>query len=184
MTDENQNRKKQADAILYQYGLLEELSRYGVPHLVGSYRMDLMAWNDLDLDIENDRMSLEKLYQLSAFLLKRFHPTWYEAKEEVTAEGKTVWFHGLEAWIEGELWNIDLWFFDRETIREAERYCDRLVKQVKEQPGARETILRLKQELIGRGLYGFGKYTSMEVYEAVLDRHMTKVEELWERRKI
>ena len=45
--------------------------------------MDMMAWNDLDIDIENDNMSLEKLYELSVFIINTFHPLWYEAKEVV-----------------------------------------------------------------------------------------------------
>ena len=54
--------KEQAKCILYDCGLLDELSKYGTPHIVGSYRMDMMAWNDLDIDIENENMSLGKLY--------------------------------------------------------------------------------------------------------------------------
>ena len=49
-------RKEQADCILYKYNLLNELKKYGTPHIIGSYRMDMMAWNDLDIDIENDNM--------------------------------------------------------------------------------------------------------------------------------
>lgn len=183
MPDENKARKKQADLILYQYGLWEEIKKYGVPHLIGSYRMDMMAWNDLDLDIENDAMSLDKLYRLSGFILRHFHPTWYEAKEEVTSEGKTVWFHGFETLIEGELWNVDLWFFDRETIQAAEKDCDRRLQQVNARPGSREQILCLKKDLIKRGLYSFGQYTSMDVYEAVLDRQITGIEEFLASRK-
>jgi hypothetical protein len=82
--------------------------------------MDMMAWNDIDIDIENQGMSLEKLYQLTSYIIETFHPFWYEAKEEVNDEGQTVWFQGFEAMIDGERWNFDLWFFDRETIEKAE----------------------------------------------------------------
>lgn len=64
--------KKQADKILYNCGLLDKLNEFGKPHIIGSYRMDLMAWNDLDIDIENDDMSLEKLYSLSIGLSTHF----------------------------------------------------------------------------------------------------------------
>lgn len=110
-------RKPQADRILYEFRLLKKLEEVGVPHIIGSYRMDMMAWNDLDIDIENDGMSLDKLYELSSFILNTFHPTWNEAKEEINEDGKRVWFHGFETTITGELWNIDLWFFDKETIK-------------------------------------------------------------------
>ena len=44
--------------------------------------MDMMVWDDLDTDIENDSMSLEKPYELSSFMLNTFHSTWHEAKVE------------------------------------------------------------------------------------------------------
>lgn len=165
-----------AKCILYNYGLLEELSRYGTPHIIGSYRMDMMAWNDLDIDIENDNMSIDKLYALSQFIMDRFHPVWYEAKEEINAENKTVWFHGFEAFIGNELWNVDLWFFDKDTIKSAEEYCDRIAQQAKELPESKEQIIRLKRALIARKLYSFEQYTSMDVYNAVLNQHIADIE--------
>ncbi len=45
-------QKEQADYILYQCGLLKELKKYGCPHIIGSYRMDMMAWNELDINVE------------------------------------------------------------------------------------------------------------------------------------
>lgn len=169
--------KEQAKRILYDLGLLDELSKYGTPHIIGSYRMDMMAWNDLDIDMENENMSLDKLYCLSQFIIDKFHPTWYEAKEELNSENKTVWFQGFEALIGNELWNVDLWFFDKDTIKAAEDYCDRIVQRTKELPESKEQIIRLKKALIARKLYSFDQYTSMDVYSAVLDKHITDVED-------
>ena len=169
--------EERAKYILYDCGLLDELSRYGTPHIIGSYRMGMMAWNDLDIDIENESMSLAKLYRLSQFIMDKFHPVWYEAKEEINSENKTVWFHGFEAFIENELWNVDLWFFDKDTIRSAEEYCDRIERQVKELPESKERIVHLKRELIARKLYSFNQYTSMDVYDAVLNRNIADIED-------
>lgn len=58
---------EQAEYILQDCGLLEELSGYGTPHVIGSYRMAMMAWNDLD--IENEKMPLDKLHRLSQFTI-------------------------------------------------------------------------------------------------------------------
>lgn len=168
--------EEQANYILYDCGLLEELSKYGTPHIIGSYRMNMMAWNDLDIDIENENMSLDKLYCLSKFIIDRFHPTWYEAKEEINSENKTVWFQGFETFIKNQLWNIDLWFFDKNTIKLAEDYCDRIIRQVKEQPNSKEHIISLKRKLISRKLYSFDQYTSIDVYNAVLNQHISDVE--------
>lgn len=176
-----QERKRCAERILHEQGLYERLAEIGIPHVIGSCRMDMMAWNDLDIDIENQTMSKEKLYDLTAYILKSFSPSWYEAKEEINDEGKTVWFHGFEAEIDGETWNFDLWFFDVETIQKAENYCDRIAHQVKQNPSSRRAIIRIKEELIARDLYGFEKYASMDVYRAVLEQGIVTTDELLQR---
>lgn len=171
--------KERADAILCERGLMAQLEKYGRPHLIGSCRMDMMAWNDIDVDIENDGMSLEKLYQLTAYIMEAFHPFWYEAKEEVNDEGKTVWFQGFEAMIDGERWNFDLWFFDRETIEKAEAFCDGIAARAT--AAQKEQIIGLKQELIARDLYAFDKFHSMDVYQAVLEEGVAAIEEFLEK---
>lgn len=173
----NKEKKRVSDRILFEFGLFDELKKIGVPHVIGSYQMDMMVSNDLDVDVENDEMSLEKLYGLTAFVLKTFHPFWYEAKQEVNDKGETVWFHGFEFQIEDEIFNVDVWFFHRETISEAENYCKRIASQSTD--AQKETVINLKRELINRGLYRFDKYTSMHVYEAVLEKHVTNLEELF-----
>ena len=120
-------------------------------------------------------MSLEKLYALSDFILRTFHPVWYEAKEEVNAEGKTVWFHGFETTITGELWNVDLWFFDKETIDNAEKYCDNIMAKTSQRQ--KDIIVNIKQDLIARGLYSFEQYKSMDVYKTVIENGVTNVDE-------
>jgi hypothetical protein len=84
----NDELKANADRILYEFGLHHKLEEIGTAHLIGSYRMDMMAWNDLDIDIENQNMSLEMLYELTAFIIERFHPVWYEGKQEINDKGK------------------------------------------------------------------------------------------------
>ena len=171
------DRRANADRILYEFGLLKEVEKIGNAHIIGSYRMDMMAWNDLDLDIENDAMSLKKLHKLSAFIIDTFHPLWYEAKEEALPDGRKVWFHGFETMVTGELWNIDLWFFDKETILDAAHYCDAIAENTN--PLQKEIIVSIKSELITRKLYAFDKYKSTDVYEAVLEKGVTNIDEFF-----
>ena len=168
-------KKETADILLNDFGLLKELEKYGKPHPVGSYRMDMMAWNDIDIDVENDGMSLEKLYGLTKFILERFRPTWYEAKEELTPDGKKVWMHGFETVYDGELWNFDIWFFDKADIERAERYCDSVATRMTDKQ--KNTAVEIKRELIRRGLYSFEQYRSIDVYKAVLDMNVKDADE-------
>ena len=171
----NGDRKKKANHILYDFGLIKELEKIGVPHIIGSYRMDMMSWNDLDIDIENDNMSLDKLHNLSFYIINTFRPVWYEAKEELTKDGKKVWFQGFETMITGELWNIDLWFFDKETINNVECYCDDIVSKTNQKQ--KDTIVNIKNELISKGLYSFEQYKSIDVYKAVIENNVRNIDE-------
>lgn len=173
----NEERKNVANKILYEKGLWDKLCQIGTPHIIGSYKMDLMAWNDLDIDIENDQMSMDKLYDLTQFIIQNFRPKWYEAKEEINDQQKTVWFQGFESIVEGELWNLDLWFFDVETIQKSEEFCEKIMKMTKEKQEKKEIIIKIKQELRERNLYCFEKYTSMDVYAAVLEQGITNTDE-------
>ena len=175
----NEERKKQADVLLYEIGLLNKIKEYGEPHIIGSYRMDIMAWNDLDIDILNNQMSIDKLYELSRFTFKAFKPIWYEAKQETNSEGETIWFHGFETMITGTLWNVDLWFLDEKTILKAEKYCDHISEKIKSNQTYAEIIFKIKETLIGNKQYGYGKYTSNNVYKAVLEHKVKSVDEFF-----
>lgn len=175
-------KREQAMAILRETRLLEELSHYGEPHIIGSVRMDLMAVNDIDIDILNTGMNLEKLYRLVVYVLKTFRPRWFEAKEEATDEGKTVWFCGFICATGGEEWNFDLWFFDQETIDRAEAFCDGIACRMAADPAIRQAIIEIKAGLHSKGLYRWDLYHSMDVYSAVLDQGVRTLEAFLEKR--
>lgn len=167
--------KENADKLLYDLSLLNELNKYGTTYIIGSYSMDLMAWNDLDIYVSNESMSKEKLYELTSFILDTFKPVWYEAKRDII-DGKTAWFHGFETKILGELWNIDIWFFDKETIAKAIDFSKNIKSKLLHNPTAKDIVINIKQSLIANEQYGFEKYTSMDVYKAVFKEGITTYE--------
>lgn len=168
--------KETADKLLYDFGLLNELNKYGTPHIIGSYTMNLMAWNDLDIYVSNETMSTEKLYELTPFILNTFKPVWYEAKQDII-DGKTAWFHGFETKLLGELWNVDIWFFDDEAITNAIEFCNEIKVQADAGETKRMATINIKQALIENEQYGFGKYTSMDVYRAVFEMGIMSYDE-------
>jgi hypothetical protein len=178
-----ENKKAFANRLLYEYGLWDKLNNIGKAHIIGSYRMDMIVSNDLDIDVLNLEMSKEKLYELTKYIIETFNPVWYEAKQEVNDDGNTIWFHGFETTILGELWNVDIWFFDQDTIDKAEAFCDNIYEKIKENSAKKEAIIYLKNALIDRGLYNSEKYTSIDVYDAVLNKNIHTIDEFLKRVK-
>jgi len=174
-------RKQKADFILESTGLVEELSRFGEVHVIGSVRTGLMATNDIDLYIDNAAMTLEFLHEITCYILRTFNPTWYEASEEMTSEGAIVYYHGFEAVIGSEKWNFDIRFLDRNTIVEAENFCYRIEKEIGEFPAKENAVLEIKNALIAKGLYNHNGYGGMDVYKAVFDMNILTPAAFFER---
>ena len=61
---------------------------------------------------------------------------------------------------------------------DAERYCDEIAQRTSQ--SQKNTIVRIKEELIAQGLYSFEKYKSLDVYKAVLENGVVDVEEFIE----
>lgn len=169
-------RKDRAEKLLDSLRLTDHLERFGSVHMIGSYNTDLMASNDIDIYVENSRMSLELLHELTVYILNSYSPVWYEAREEVTKDGKVVWFHGFECVFSGERWNFDIRFVDRETIDEAERFCNEIKLVTEGYPAKKNAIMEIKIGLISRGMYSYDKYNSMDVYRAVLEQNISTFE--------
>ena len=77
--------------------------------------------------------------------------------------------------IAGELWNVDLWFFDKDTIRDAESYCDNVAHNTSRIQ--KDAVIQIKNDLISMGLYSDIKYRSIDVYKAVMEKN---VKSTWE----
>ena len=76
--------------------------------------------------------------------------------------------------IAGQLWNVDIWFFDIAKIEAATDYCDSIAQQTT--PEQKRQIVAIKEELIRRGLYSFEAYRSIDVYRAVTEFGFTTPE--------
>ena len=73
------------------------------------------------------------------------------------------------------MWNVDLCFFDKEPISNAEFYCDSIIKNTNQ---AHKTIIKdIKRELIKKGIYSFDQYKSVDVYKAVMENGVKDINE-------
>jgi len=170
--------RQEADKLLYDYGILKLLERHGKPHVIGSYQMDMMTYNDLDINIEMYDDSFEGLYALSNdinILIKPYRFEGYIIKNNNL-------FYGCETDITGERWNIDIWFRSKAEIIETKEYCDNISRQFSDNPKLKKAMFTIKQELIELRLYGIDKspkkhYHSADIYKAILDEGILSFED-------
>jgi hypothetical protein len=90
-----------------------------------------MAWNDLDVDVENEKVNIKNIHEILKYVIEKFSPVWIEGKK-CTLNGKTCYFIGFETEILGNLWNVDIWFFDKEEIEKCKSYCEEINKRLDE----------------------------------------------------
>jgi hypothetical protein len=175
------NIKENGNKILYGYGLLKELNKYGKSHIIGSYKMDLMVWNDLDIDIENENICMKSIYSIMEFIFNTYLPIWFEGKQ-TKLNNKKCYFIGFETNILGKIWNIDLWFINRLEIERCERYCNEISEKINRNKKLQNYIIKIKKELMQNGLYSVS-YNSVDVYDAVLNHGIREAKELLEKYK-
>lgn len=162
--------REKADCLLAQTGLMDVLC----PHkavIVGSYAMDLMTWNDLDIYVDIGEMSVEKWFETVSGAVKAVQPTRIDGFQDAE---KGKFFLGMETMITGERWNIDIWGKTSGEIANALAENRAMKARFEADVQAREAMMRIKNALIGRKMYGFDKgrehFHSPEIYEAVLER--------------
>jgi hypothetical protein len=172
----NNRTQEQANRLLHEFGLLSKLNEYGKTHIIGSCKMNLMAWNDLDIDVENNTITISSIHELLKYIIDVFKPIWFEGKQEIM-DGKKCFFIGFETEVLGELWNVDIWFLDKTEIEKCEKYCNEIIRRTKDDEILQNIIIEMKRELRSRGMYS-SVYGSVDVYDAVLNRKIYSVDEM------
>lgn len=180
------NLRQEGKQLLDSTGLRAILERFGEVSIGGSYVYDLLVDRDIDIDVrlpKNTDLTFDVRAELAATLLREVHamrgikmadlhhfPT--GAKHQIDG----IWY-GLNVISEqsSERWNIDIWLLPEGSRTEENiALTERLMNVAANE---RETIMRLKQEALARGIKEKGA-TSVQIYRAVLERGATSLDEI------
>lgn len=176
--DINQMIKDEADIILYKEELFTLLSKYGVPYITGSYALNLMTWRDLDIYIQKENMNEAEFFQLGAEINKRYQPVKMSNRNERITQTKGLPFGlywGVYFGNERQgAWKIDIWAVDQKECRRLLKFCDDIAAKLT--PLSKQIILTIKSVCWQDPEYR-RSYTSTDIYEAVLDKGITTLEE-------
>lgn len=171
--------RSEADRLMTAANLLSVLRRHGTPAITGSYFMNTMTWNDLDLYLLPGE-SFDP-HAMIADLTRALRPARLDGFVDDSGT-----FFGCETFITGQRWNVDIWVRSEDKIAQSLQYCRTLLGKIDAVPDARTAILEIKSGLTAAGMYGFDKhpsrhYHSPEIYAAVLDEGIRTVEEFLDR---
>jgi hypothetical protein len=112
----NNRIKSEADEFLYGKGLIGILNSFGLPHISGSYALNLMTCRDLDIYLEIETICSREFYSLWGQIAELLNPVKMHFRDERIAKTS-----GLPAglnwgsYLENERadgWKIDIWAID------------------------------------------------------------------------
>lgn len=165
---------KETDEILEELDLINFLSKFGKIEIVGSYKLGLMVWEDIDIHIITEKPNkkqalyilkdlLERSKVLSVTIIdnrtKRVYPNYPEG-----------FYIGIKYKNNETKWKIDIWL-----TSEKETEIDNLIQE-KLDENNRKYILEIKSKLFDNPKYR-KDILSIDIYKAVLEKGVKNLEE-------
>ena len=179
MTDlikQSEELQKEGMSFLKNIRLIEELSKYGDPKIVGSMDSGLMTWRDIDIEIEKEELSENDYWQAVKFifyLTNHYHNTFIQdfrgSKNPNTPKGLYI---GAKIDYEGHEWKIDIWFFKPGDHQEP-NYSNWIKGKLNNEN--RKVILEIKDQIFENPKYRKSIF-SVDIYKAVIDENVKDFE--------
>lgn len=174
----SQNYKKEADRILLESNLVEDLSRFGGVIFTGAYAGNVMMHGDIDLVVVRDIPYtkdeifnvMRELYIKDYFRSYFISGDWDDPRKG--AEFPIGHYLGLKLKIGDERWKFDIWFVGRNDYEDRQK--DFQIKNAIVTPEQKKTILYFKKYRNDNKL----SISGFHIYDAVLNKNCKTVEDL------
>lgn len=170
--------KEVADVLLSQTGLIDDLKKFGEVNFSGAYAGNVMMHGDIDITVvRNTQYSadevldiLKELYHKGTFRSYFVKGDWDDdRKGNEFPHGHYI---GMKQRLNGEKWKIDVWFVGKEEFEQRKKnLLD--ISSVTLTDKQRQIILEIKKYRNDNKL----KISGQEIYEAVLNKEVTNVDE-------
>lgn len=170
--------QEQARALMTERGLLDILASVGTPTVVGSVRMGLMVWPDIDITVSTKGepelgLTLEVIRRLMTEARVRRLNIKDRRGEPMDALPAGIYI-GPDIEHDGLAWQVDIWLADEKLTPERLAFADRIVAQLTDE--RRRAILAIKQVAAASDVYHRG-VSSTDIYAAVLEHGVATPEE-------
>ena len=168
----------EANKILYDYGLLQILSKYGKPIMQGSYVLNLMAWRDLDIHLENDEIDIKDFFKLGSEIATKLKPHRMSFRNELVGKTNNLpkgLYWGIYVQLEFPAeWKIDVWAIDSDQTKIHCKELENLKRKISVEN--KPIILMIKNRYYNHPKYRKDFY-STDIYKAVIEKNIKTIEE-------
>lgn len=161
--------QREGNDLLAKIGLIEFISKFGKPEIVGSMMSGLMVWPDIDIQLIADQISDEDYWKTVKFIfdIKDLYHSLYiqdfrKSQNPNTPNGLYI---GTKIENGGKEWKIDLWFILPRNENEF-NFNDWIKDKLNDEN--RKTILELKGQLYNNPKYR-KDFFSIDIYKAVIN---------------
>lgn len=177
--------KKRAQEVLRKTNLVETLEAHGEVIFTGSFELDTMVWNDIDLQIlpkngiSEDKTLLGKLAQslISNLPIKKLSfIDFYIRKKPKMPKGRYI---GFQYWDEdnSEEWKFDIWILAEEDFEKNRKFMNQMKDKLTGE--LREEAINLKAKLTKK--YGRPpQLASYNIYRALVQEGIRDEKEILE----
>ena len=165
--------KREAEEILKNTELIDMLAVFGIPHVVGSYAMDLMYHPDIDIVVETDDSRTASMGALKALVEKgEFEKIEYGNFVKFPRANRPEGYILVLKTTRGEVrWEIEVWFLPDATKEENDVSRIRALLT----PESKRIILEFKQQVQEKNISKH-KVSSSDIYHAVFENNVTNFE--------
>lgn len=180
--------QKQAYQVLKKLNLVEILSRFGKPNIIGSLNLGLMTWRDIDIEVIVEKIDLGDITEIVSNLILQGHKridfgvTDNRGKDK-TPRTPTGIYLGIKYFGDDikpkerfgrseKVWKIDIHFVlprDSQAIQKTKELASKLTEEKK------KAILEIKKEVTKSPKHRKEIFT-IDVYNAVLNHGVKSLE--------
>lgn len=160
--------QKEAKKVLEDLKIIEILSKFGNPKIVGSFETGLMTWRDIDIELEKEIKDeqywevVDKLFyepSLKYLTLINFK----NSKNPITPKGLYI---GIKYWLNDKEWKIDVWFIPPRP-KDSENMNEWIKDKLNDKN--RRIILDVKNQIHSNPKYRRSIF-STDIYKAVIEK--------------
>lgn len=166
--------QKEAYSILDGLDLIDFLSKFGKPTLVGSVALGLMSWPDIDIVVES-QLKIEDYLETVDYLFQKedvYSMSLQDFRKSIYSDRPQGLYCGVTYLVKPKtFWKIDIWFLpDVKALELVENVRLKLTDE------NRKIILKIKNEMREKTKHG-KEVSGMDVYKAVLENNVNNLSE-------